>query len=146
MRELTQIEAIPYRIKRGSIEYLVLKRTEEKGGFWQPVTGGVKEGETIEQARDRELKEELGEDAMPKKIISKVHYFEFGKPDRKNPEETLFVREYVFGVELPENCQIRLSDEHIESRWGGYEETRNLYRWDSNKDGLRKLNRILLSE
>lgn len=50
MRELIQIEAIPYHIKCGSVEYLSLKRTKQKGGFWQPVTGGVKEGETIEAA------------------------------------------------------------------------------------------------
>lgn len=143
MRELIQIEAIPYRINGRSVEYLALKRTKEKGGFWQPVTGGVKKGETIEQARDRETREELGSGIKIKRIVSDVHYFEFEKRDRNNPEETLRMKEHVFGVELSEDSQIQLSREHSESRWGGYEETRNTYYWDANKDGLKKLNEIL---
>jgi 8-oxo-dGTP pyrophosphatase MutT (NUDIX family) len=42
------------------IEYLLLKRLPEKNGFWQPITGGVEEGETQEEALLREVIEETG--------------------------------------------------------------------------------------
>ncbi|HUO84690.1 MAG TPA: lipoyl(octanoyl) transferase LipB [Thermoanaerobaculia bacterium] len=39
---------------------LLLERTREKGAFWQPVTGRMEGGETVEQAAARELAEETG--------------------------------------------------------------------------------------
>ncbi len=144
MRELTQVEIIPYRMRGSNIEYLALKRTEEKGGFWQPITGGVKKGESVEEARNREMKEEIGESIKPKRSIGEAYYFEFDKRDRNNPEETIHVKEHVFGAEFPEDYQIRLSGEHTEFRWGGFKEIENLYEWESNKEGLRKLDKILI--
>ena len=35
---------------QGPVEVLILKLTPERGGFWQPVTGGVEEGEDIGRA------------------------------------------------------------------------------------------------
>jgi NUDIX domain len=41
-------------------EYLLLKRSAARGGFWQGVTGGVEVGETLAQAARREVWEETG--------------------------------------------------------------------------------------
>ncbi len=57
-REPIQVEAIVFRWVNKKIEYLMLKRIPEKGGFWQPVTGGMETGETMKDALLRELKEE----------------------------------------------------------------------------------------
>ena len=38
----------------------MLKRILEKGGFWQPITGNVREGETFKEAAMREIGEETG--------------------------------------------------------------------------------------
>lgn len=108
MKKLVKIQAIVYRKKNNSYEYLALKRNESIGDFWQPVTGGKKEGETIDEALERELKEELGNGFNIKKIIKNVHYFEFNKQDNS---EKNHVKEYVFGVEVSENSQIKLSKE-----------------------------------
>ncbi len=43
-----------------SLQVLLLKRTVGRGGFWQPITGGVNYGETNYQAATRELMEETG--------------------------------------------------------------------------------------
>ena len=49
-----------FRRNAGDIEYLMLRRTAKYGGFWQGVTGALEEGETLEAAAARELREETG--------------------------------------------------------------------------------------
>src|SRR5262245_46006007 len=41
-------------------EYLLLRRTAARGGFWQGVTGGVEGRESLAQAAHREVLEETG--------------------------------------------------------------------------------------
>lgn len=41
-------------------QVLVLKTREDRGGFWQPVTGGVEKGEDLAAAALREAREETG--------------------------------------------------------------------------------------
>ena len=41
-------------------EYLLLRRTTARGGFWQGVTGGLEAGESLAQAARREVWEETG--------------------------------------------------------------------------------------
>jgi lipoyl(octanoyl) transferase len=48
------------RTPRGQ-EVLLLRRTAERGGFWQPVTGRRLEGERADMAARRELEEETGQ-------------------------------------------------------------------------------------
>ncbi|MDO8471907.1 MAG: NUDIX domain-containing protein [bacterium] len=55
-----QVESIVFRREHGAIKYLALKRNAAKGGFWQPLTGGIHSGEDIRVALVRELGEELG--------------------------------------------------------------------------------------
>ena len=45
-----QAEAIVFCRYQDSFRYLILKRRPEDGGFWQPVTGGVEEGESVLEA------------------------------------------------------------------------------------------------
>ena len=60
MRLPIQIEAVIYQRNGDTIEYLLLKRLPERNGFWQPVTGGLEEGETRTEALHREIEEETG--------------------------------------------------------------------------------------
>jgi hypothetical protein len=41
-----QVEAIIFRRNNSKIEYLLSKRLPERNGVWQPVTGGMEEGES----------------------------------------------------------------------------------------------------
>jgi len=54
MRLPIQVEAIIFRRNGNTIEYLLLKRLPDRNGFWQPVTGGLEEGETLVEALRRE--------------------------------------------------------------------------------------------
>lgn len=44
-----------------SFEVLILKRTSERSGYWQPVCGGVEDNESLEEAALREVFEVIGE-------------------------------------------------------------------------------------
>jgi 8-oxo-dGTP pyrophosphatase MutT (NUDIX family) len=117
------------------IEYLLLKRLPERNGFWQPVTGGMEEGETREKALRREVIEETGVKNVVA-LIEDVYSFEFSDP---NPNQ-----EYAYGVEVSPSEDIVLDrKEHSEYRWCSFQEALQLLHWKENKEALRKLNMTL---
>jgi 8-oxo-dGTP pyrophosphatase MutT (NUDIX family) len=132
----TQIEAILFRKEADAVRYLLFKRNAQKGGFWQPVTGGVEEGESIEDCLKRELSEETGFHD-PKNIIDLRFHFSF--PDDHGGVLT----EYVYGVELAADQEPKLSSEHTEYRWVDLDEAMQLLKWEDNKVALGKLNDIV---
>jgi len=79
MRLPIQIEAIIFRRNGNLIEYLLLKRLPHRNGFWQPVTGGLEEGETRTEALHREIREETGIKNLIR-VIEDLYYFEFSDP------------------------------------------------------------------
>jgi 8-oxo-dGTP pyrophosphatase MutT (NUDIX family) len=114
------------------IEYLLLKRLPERNGFWQPVTGGMEEGETREEALCREVKEETGVKNIVA-VIEGLHYFEFSDPNLN--------QEYVYDVEVSPSEEIVLDGkEHSEYRWCSCKEALRLLHWKENKEALRRLN------
>lgn len=133
-----QIEAIIFRKKNGKIEYLLLKRIQKRGGFWQPVTGGVERGEKYKDAVIREIREETGINKI-NDIIEGIHHFKL---------EENGIDEFVFGVEVDYNTQVALDKniypEHDEFRWCNFEEALNLLKWPGNKESLKKLNERLV--
>ena len=135
MRLPIQVEGIIFRKKGGTIEYLLLKRLPERNGFWQPVTGGVEEGETREEALRREVMEETGVENMTA-VIEDLYYFEFSDPNLN--------QEYVYGVEISPSEEITFDQkEHSEYRWCSFQEALQLLHWKENKEALRKLNATL---
>ncbi len=135
MRLPIQIEGIVFRKKDNQTEYLLLKRTSSRGGFWQPITGGLKEGETLIESLKREIKEETGLKEIIS-IIEKVHYFEFTDPH--------LIKEYVFGVEVSPTKKIIIdAGEHSAFRWCTFEEATQLMKWKENKKAFEKLNDLL---
>jgi 8-oxo-dGTP pyrophosphatase MutT (NUDIX family) len=112
-----------------------LIRSIERNGFWQPVTGGVEEGETREEALCREIMEETGVKNIAA-VIEGLYYFEFQDPDPN--------QEYVYGVEIPSSEKIVFDrKEHSECRWCSFQEALRLMHWKENKEALRKLNKTL---
>jgi len=135
MRLPLQVEAIIFRKNGNKTEYLLLKRVPEKNGFWQPVTGGLEEGETRTEALFREIKEETGI-KNPIRVIEGLYYFEFSDPNLN--------QEYVYGVEVSPTEEVVLDgEEHSEYRWCSFREALQLLSWKENKEALKKLNTIL---
>jgi 8-oxo-dGTP pyrophosphatase MutT (NUDIX family) len=135
MRLPIQVEAIIFRRNSNRIEYLLLKRLPERNGFWQPVTGGVEEGETLTEALRREIREETGIENLVR-VIEDIYYFEFSDPNLN--------KEYVYGVEVASTEVVVLDGkEHSEYRWCSIKDALQLLSWKENKEALEKLNTIL---
>jgi 8-oxo-dGTP pyrophosphatase MutT (NUDIX family) len=135
MRLPIQVEAIIFRRNSNTIEYLLLKRLPDRNGFWQPVTGGLEEGETRTEALRREIEEETGIKNLIR-VIEGLYYFEFSDPNLN--------QEYVYGVEVSSTEEVVLDGkEHSEYRWCGIKDALQLLHWKENKEALEKLNTIL---
>jgi 8-oxo-dGTP pyrophosphatase MutT (NUDIX family) len=127
-----QVEGIIFKIDpEGNILFLLMKRVLQKGGFWQPLTGGVRVGENLEQALRREVEEETSI-ATVDRIIDLEYGFNFTDHGQSYDE-------FIFGVQVPNDAQVSLSSEHEEYRWSTREEAISLLKWDGNIEGLKRL-------
>ena len=129
-----QVEVIVYVEIQGTIQYLLLKRNELKGGFWQPITGGVEADEYILDAVKRELTEETGIIEKNIDFIKDLNYVFYFQENNKLYEER------VFAVKLSESPCIYLSDEHVDFKWCTYNEAMMMLKWKDNKNALQLLN------
>ena len=141
MRLPIQVQGILFRKINGKIQYLLLKRISSIGRFWQPVTGGIEEGETKIEALKREVSEETGIKNIVG-IMKEIHYDELWDFFKREGCQWL-IKEFAFGVEVSSNDKIVMSREHSEYRWCGFEEALKLLKWKGNKEALEKLNEIL---
>ena len=148
MRLPVQVQAILFRKIHGETQYLLMKRIPGRGGvqegFWQPVTGGLEEGETRIDALRREVHEETGIQNVIR-IIPDVYYCEFQDFYRPEARQRL-IKEHVFGVEVVSNEKITIGWEHSEYRWCRFTTAMKLLKWMENKEALEKLNKILSAE
>jgi lipoyl(octanoyl) transferase len=107
--DLRTISVVPVRADG---QVLLLKRTEARGGFWQPVTGRIEAGESAEAAARRELLEETGIDARVE-ALDYVHSFGWGAG-----EKPIVCEETAFLVRVPQDAKVRLApEEHELFKW-----------------------------
>lgn len=95
---------------------LLLRRSEVRGGFWQPVTGRIEPGETAAEAARRELREETGLDA-PVEALGYVHGFGIDPRLAHDPAPGVRVAEETAFVARVPSVTARLSHEHVELAW-----------------------------
>jgi dATP pyrophosphohydrolase len=107
------------RLRQGQAEYLLLRRTDERGGFWQQVSGGVEVGESAWQAANREVIEETGLRPTALYSTDEVEMFYQLRRDRISVSPGFVA--FVAG-EGP----VQLSHEHVEWRWVSLEQARQL--------------------
>ena len=96
---------------------LLLRRSQERGGFWQPVTGRIEPGESVAAGARRELLEETGADVTVEDLGYR-HAFaiEPGLLRGMGPG-FLVAEESAFLARLPASFACRISDEHAEHAW-----------------------------
>lgn len=123
-----------------SFRVLILKRTPERSGYWQPVCGGIENGEEPKDAAVREIFEETGI-ANAKDIIDLNYTFSY----KETKNDTLMdMRDICFAFEVDSALDIKLSDEHEEYRWCSYIEAKEYLKWEHNLITLEKLTKMII--
>jgi len=130
----TKIQAIIYKIVKGEILCLCLKRSPLDGDFWHVTTGTVEQEETDEQCLEREIKEELGEQKILL-LSSKLKEWVWEKGD-----EEISMHDYVVCLE---DRDIILNEEHTEYVWLKPADAYNKYKYESAKEMVEMLKQFL---
>lgn len=139
MRSPFQVLIIPFRRQAAGVEYAVLRRADT--GWWQFVSGGGEDDETPAEAAERETQEELGITVrgrlMKLDSMATVPKDSFAASESWG-NDVYVIPEYCFAVDVGEE-EVRLSSEHTELRWLGYDDARETLRWDGNRNALWEL-------
>lgn len=122
-----------------SFNILILKRIAEKSGYWQPVCGGIENGEEPKDTVIRETFEETGISNI-KNIIDLNYTFTY--KETKNGK-LMDMRDICFAVEVNSISDIMLSNEHEEHKWCSYIEAKEYLKWEHNLIALEKLINIV---
>lgn len=138
LRTTTQVLVYPTRTIDDKIEFLLLKRTEERGGFWQGVTGHTEKGENTINGAKRELLEETS--FIPKFIFQTEYSYTIKiKEEMKNqfPPDATELTEYVFIARIDQDDDPTIDpQEHVDWKWCSFEEAMELLIWEENKTAL----------
>lgn len=146
MRAPYQVLVFPYYISANGIEYAIFRRSD--ANWWQAISGGGEDGETVSEAAKREAWEEGGisKESQYLKLdtVSSIPAEQF--KDSVNWDKSIYViPEYCYGVRVIDK-HLTLSKEHTEYKWMTYEESILYVKWDGNKVALWELNKRLIKE
>lgn len=116
---------------------LLLERTPERGGFWQPITGRIEAGEAPIEAARRELREETGAD-VPVEPLGYRHGFGIDPVLMRSPDGRVRVAtEEAFVARLPPGFEPRLSHEHVAARFVPAAEAATIPRFPGPRRAIR---------
>ncbi|MFD3157900.1 NUDIX domain-containing protein [Haloimpatiens sp. FM7330] len=128
------IQAFIFTSKK-KFRILILKRIPERSGYWQPVCGGIEEGEEPIEAVKREVFEETGLRNI-KNIIDLQYDFIYKEP--KNGK-LMNMKDMCFALEVDDIFDVVLSDEHEKYKWCSKDEAKEYLKWEHNRVALEKL-------
>ena len=127
-----------YSESDGVIQYLLLKRVIKDGGFWQPVTGTVDDGESLTAAIYRELAEETG---ISDVISLSLELHSYTWQWRGNQEGT----DHVFAAHIASSQPIKLNPyEHDNYEWLDFDAALNRLKWPGNRESLAIVHKHVL--
>lgn len=122
-----KVEGIVFAKVDGDYEFLIIKRVPEDGGFWQPLTESLEEGETVDECMRRGVKEELGLNEITG-VTERLWSFPW---ENKRGEPNI---DLVYGVEISRDSEVKISpEEHSEYKWCSFDEAMELLGKDNNK-------------
>ena len=128
------VSAYLYRRMADGPEFLLLRRTpgDYMGGTWQPVFGGIREGETAATAALREIAEETGLTPIRFHQIDSVLIFYVAKMD------TVY-HAPVFAAEIATDAAIQLNQEHDAYEWRPVAEAIGRFIWPGQRSAAREV-------
>lgn len=129
----------------GGHEYLMLHRVLKRLSFWQPVTGGVESGETLDQTAQRELTEETGFSPDDLRSFGFSYTFppdEFFKEVYETPPDEITV--HVFVAWAPTGAEPKIDPiEHDACRWCSLDEALELLYWWDDREAIERVETFL---
>jgi dihydroneopterin triphosphate diphosphatase len=127
-----KLEGILFTLVDKQIKFLLLKRSPEDGGFWQPLTGTLDSDESLISCLKREVSEEIGvKESQIQEITDMFYSFTWEKKGK-------LIYEYVYGVRLNPEQVITLSTEHTEYKWCDFDQAIELLTKDNNKNAFKE--------
>jgi 8-oxo-dGTP pyrophosphatase MutT (NUDIX family) len=114
------------------LQILVLKRNQQKGGFWQTITGGVHIGENLYNAAKREVMEEIGLFDDVSLFPTRLSYSFMG-------DDGYMLKEYVFGCEVSDPSKIQISEEHDSFEWMHPQKAVDRVAYENNKQAINSV-------
>lgn len=127
-------------------EYLLLKRIESCGGFWQSVTGSLEEGESHVEAAIREVGEETGFKIESDALLDLKLKNRFAIAPQwlhRYAPGVAYNEEVCFALPHEKSEPILDALEHDDCRWVGYSEAQSMLYWDSNVKALKRAEEII---
>jgi dATP pyrophosphohydrolase len=135
------IEAHIFRMRKGKIEFLLLKRSDNEiyPGLWQMVSGSIHKGETAHQTALREIVEETN--LKPKKmwVVPNVNSF-------YSPEKNYISLLPVFAVQVDYNSKVKISHEHSDFKWVTKEKAKKMLAWAGQRKSVEIICEYFLKE
>ena len=140
------VQVVVFSRRNRGLEYLLLKRVTEQGGFWQTVTGSLEASETHREAARREVMEETGIAINIDDLIELgiTNVFEIAPKWRwKYAPQVTHNEEVCFAVEV-DKLKVRIDPlEHQEYRWVDYQAAIGMLQWDSSKHALSSVHKMI---
>jgi len=148
MKQPIQVLVYPVRADADGWEYLLLKRVPMPklglGGFWQGVTGGVEEGESLVNAALRELAEETGFVPSALEAINYSYSFPIQDEWRRYYESGVEeIEEHAFVAFVDQQQEPTISWEHDRWQWCGFSQALKLLTYAGNIEALKRCDRFV---
>jgi 8-oxo-dGTP pyrophosphatase MutT (NUDIX family) len=132
-----------FRRTPDGVQFLMLHRQPERGGFWQGVTGAPMPGESDAEAAIRETREETGYDVSSRLLTLATRYAYRLRADAADHWTSLYgpaatsIPVVSFGAEVAE-ASVPVLDlvEHDDFTWCSYEAARAFLDWPVEADAL----------
>lgn len=114
-------------------EFLLLRNNSKDpshgGDFWFTVTGSVEQGETIEDAVRREVKEETNLNVFEILDLKWGSVYSWGGEDHSENNFLAFVKKE----------KVVLNEEHVDFEWLNLNDFIKKINWDLNKEELKQV-------
>jgi lipoyl(octanoyl) transferase len=122
---------------------LLLHRRPERGNFWQPITGGIEDGESPADAARRELLEETGNRGEPEEIGITQSFMIESQFLNSRLGTPVIASEIAFAAALDSRLPISMdAEEHDEYGWFTFAEAYERIRWTDDREALECLEKL----